>query len=124
MAQQPQWGATPTKQTPPKFDDLVKIIAAGERRLAFLDNKIDDAKGDRRAFNSRQYDMAERLFTKAGLAVLRYHRAAIDPETSPLEILRLLLEELKKRGLPGNAPDHDSLAKIMARGRRALLELL
>jgi hypothetical protein len=96
-----------------------KLIGSGERRLEYLDRRIDDRIG---SLGSLTFDKAERLFVVAALQALRFHQSLLYADRNPLKALRDLLYHLELLELPTDHPDHDELRKVIARARVILQE--
>jgi hypothetical protein len=96
-----------------------KLIASGERRLEYLDKRIDDRLGSR---GSLEFDKAERLFVVAALQALRFHQSLLYDDRNPLKALRDLLYHLELLELVSDHPDHDELRRVVARARVILQE--
>ncbi len=96
-----------------------KLIGSGERRLEYLDKRIDDEMGSPGSLN---FDKAERLFVVAALQALRFHKSLLYDEQSPIKALRDLLYHLEQLELPSVEPEHDELRRVVARARMILQE--
>lgn len=74
----------------PQIDRVSAKIATLERRAEWLETRI--ARGtDERA---RSFDEAEHSALEAAIKALKYHRAALEPETDPVLILQELVDSL------------------------------
>ena len=98
----------------PTFNNLRKLMAAGERRLEWVRKLISERQGSQ---GSMDFNRAEAGYHEAALQCLQYHQAILSDETSPLKALEDLLEELKDRKLPDPGVKHDQLRRIVARAR-------
>ena len=105
---------------PPVFNNLRKLMAAGERRLEWVRKLISNGQG---SAGSMDFNRAEAGYHEAALQCLKFHQAILRDEESPLKALEDLLEELKERGIPAPGVKHDRLGRIMARARRILQAL-
>ena len=110
----------PRADEPLKIYGLRKLVAAGERRLEYLDEQI---RGRRGSPGSLSFDKAERRYHRAAIRALLYHEAIIDADTSPIAALGDVLVELEALGLPTSATDHDRLGLLVAKARRILQAL-
>jgi len=100
--------------------EVRRKLAAGERRLAFLLEKLEESCGSPAALS---FDREEAAFLRASFTALRYHEMTLRPETSPVLAMRELLDELDRAGLPDASLGHDALHRAVTRARRVLAML-
>jgi hypothetical protein len=95
-------------------------MASGERRLAFLDEKIDRLDGSRGSLN---FDRAERLFIREALRALELYYGLLSEQLNPVTALRNVLHQLEQLGLPSDDDDHLELRAAVARAKAVLVAL-
>ena len=109
----------------PRRDDdekptLRKLMAAGERRLLFLNEKIDDRRGSPGSLN---FDRAERLFLREAIRLMELQHAMLSDEHDPVTAIRNVLYQLEQLGLPDSSSPHDELRTAVARARTTIKNL-
>lgn len=103
---------------------LRRKMAAAERRIEHLQRQLDAGDGPGGLSVGAQHFAREEVsMLKAALLAFRYHDASLHPETSVPLALRQLIEELDALDLPGQAMEHDRLARAMTAARRILGDL-
>lgn len=77
----------------PIIRELSSKIMTLERRRSFLQNRID--RGPDRSAEAVSFDKAEEAALSAAIKALRYHRAALHPETDPVLAIDELLSVIE-----------------------------
>lgn len=102
----------------PRIERVNAKIGSLERRLAHLEDRV--RMGDKP--RQRSFDEAEAEALRAGIAALRYHRAALDAETDPVLALSELVDTVSRAGLIDDTQP-GGLADAMRRAKRVLRDL-
>lgn len=103
----------------PQIERVSSKIATLERRSEWLEQRIKDPRNER----TRSFDEAEHSALEAAIKALRYHRAALEPETDPVLALAEVLDAVDEQVAANDQIPSERVRQALTRARLVMKEV-